>query len=78
MNFKVKEAAEQLSVSPQTVYLLCKTGKLPHVRFGIGRGTIRITDQDLAAYVELCKQETRQATTATALKHIRTPSAGSP
>jgi excisionase family DNA binding protein len=28
----VREAAEALSVSPATVYLLCKRGEIPHVR----------------------------------------------
>ncbi|WP_176064104.1 helix-turn-helix domain-containing protein [Anaeromyxobacter diazotrophicus] len=28
----VREAAEALSVSPATVYALCKRGEMPHVR----------------------------------------------
>jgi excisionase family DNA binding protein len=46
----VKRAAEILNVSRGLVYALVATGKLPSHRFGIGRGTIRIREEDLADY----------------------------
>ena len=48
---KISEAAERLSVSPQTIYGLCQRKLLRHVRIGVGRGAIRIYEEDLAAFV---------------------------
>ncbi len=41
-NLTVKEYATLFGVSAATVYAMCASGKLPHVRLGVGRGTIRI------------------------------------
>jgi len=43
----VKEAAERLGVSPKTLYSLIEARKLPCLRIGKGRGTIRIRPADL-------------------------------
>ncbi len=48
----VKQAAERLSLNPATVYALCASRKLPHARIGVGRGTIRIREEDLDAFLE--------------------------
>jgi excisionase family DNA binding protein len=48
----VKQAAARLNVSQALVYALCQRGKLAHERFGLGRGTIRITEEAVAAYRE--------------------------
>jgi excisionase family DNA binding protein len=45
----VKEAAERLEVSVGTVYALVSAGKLKCHRVGLGRGTIRITEEHIAA-----------------------------
>ena len=47
----VKQAAERLGVSPTTVYGLCQRRWLPHVRIGLGRGAVRIREEDLEEYV---------------------------
>ena len=48
----IKQAAERLNVCPATVYDLCTHRKLRHVRIGgSGRGTIRIDESDLEAFV---------------------------
>jgi excisionase family DNA binding protein len=47
----VKEAAAILHVSPATVYQLCSERKLVHFRVGSGRGTIRVRQEDLDAFV---------------------------
>lgn len=49
MAISVKEAAVRLGVSPSLVYALCASGRLNHYRVGVGRGTIRIEEADLAA-----------------------------
>jgi excisionase family DNA binding protein len=43
----VDQAGKQLGVSRRTITDLCSSGKLPHVRIGNGRGTIRIKPADL-------------------------------
>jgi len=48
----VKETAGQLKVSIATVYLLCEQRLLPHVRIGVGRGTIRVQEEDLKRFLE--------------------------
>lgn len=74
----VRDYAAAYGVSPATVYAMCSAGKLPHVRLGIGRGTIRISED---AVMQTYEQEKRQHE-ATAqdkpsrikLKHLRFPS----
>ena len=48
----VKEAAQSLGVSCGLIYALCASGKLEHERYGIGRGTIRISPQALLQFRE--------------------------
>jgi excisionase family DNA binding protein len=49
----VKEAARRLKVSTATVYSLCESGRLRHVR--ISTHSIRIAAIDLKAYVAACR-----------------------
>jgi excisionase family DNA binding protein len=51
----VGEAAERLGVSESLVYRLCEDRKLPHVRIGCGRGTIRILESDLDEFIQSCR-----------------------
>jgi excisionase family DNA binding protein len=51
----VREAAARLEVTPATVYALCAAGRLGHLRVGVGKGAIRITEADLAAYIAACR-----------------------
>jgi excisionase family DNA binding protein len=46
----VKQAAERLEISPSLVYSLVSAGKLPCTRHGLGRGCIRISEEQLAEY----------------------------
>jgi excisionase family DNA binding protein len=48
---KVKEVAERLEVSADTVYALVSAGKLRCNRIGVGRGTIRVTEEQLAEFL---------------------------
>ena len=59
--FTVKEASALLRVSPALVYALCATGKLAHERYGLGRGTIRISEAALDAYRQACRTEAAQS-----------------
>jgi len=42
----VRDAAQLLRVSEQSIYNLCQTGQLRHQRIGRGRGTIRLSPVD--------------------------------
>lgn len=73
---KVKDVAERLKVSLATVYLLCSQGQLPHVRVGArGKGTIRVKEDDLAAFIETSQAQAHRLTNPAGLKHIKAPSA---
>jgi excisionase family DNA binding protein len=55
--FRVKQVAERLQVSVATVYQLCAEGRIKHHRLGLGRGTIRITVEQLRQYLEETERE---------------------
>jgi excisionase family DNA binding protein len=47
----VTQAAERLEVSQATVYALVASGRLRCNRIGMGRGCIRVSDEQLADYL---------------------------
>ena len=49
----VKQVAERLEVSPSLIYLIIAEGKLRCTRHGMGRGTLRINEEQLAEYLRL-------------------------
>ena len=57
----VTQAALLLNICESVVYGWCGNG-LPHYRFGLGRGTIRIAEADLAAWVQSLKTQKGQET----------------
>jgi excisionase family DNA binding protein len=65
-----KEAAQRLGVSAALVYALCASGKIAHERHGLGRGTIRISEEALAEYRKACQVEAPRSAVA-GLKHIK-------
>ena len=65
-----KETAQRLGVSPALVYALCASGKIRHERHGLGRGTIRISEEALAEYRKTCQAEPPRSAVA-GLKHIK-------
>ncbi len=72
----IRDVAERLKLSPSAVYQLVETGSLAHHRVGNGRGTIRVSEADLLAYLTQCWQgvaEKPALTRAprTKLKHLR-------
>ena len=71
----VIDVAKRLNCSESLVYALCAEGKLLHHRIGVGRGTIRVTEEQLAKLLDDC--ERRGARTPLELKHIRLNGAGS-
>lgn len=73
----VKEAAERLGVSADTVYGLCSAGKIAHARVGLGRGKIKISEEALAAFLQGATPtpkgppQVRAAPRRAKLKHLR-------
>lgn len=51
----VPEVAKRLNVNKQTVYRLCEHNLLANYRIGLGRGTLRIEEDDLEAYLNRAK-----------------------
>jgi excisionase family DNA binding protein len=50
----VKEVAERLGISEASVYQLCATRRLRHLRIGIRRGVIRIPAEALDEFIGKC------------------------
>lgn len=48
---RVREAANRLEVSPATVYALIAAGKLKCSRIGLGRGCIRVQEEQLREFL---------------------------
>lgn len=65
----VKQAAERLGVSATLVYALCAQGKIIHERYGLGRGTIRISEDALGQYRVSCQVTAPHRTHAPAGKN---------
>lgn len=69
--FTIAEVAERLRVSASTVYNLVENGQLECHRIGIGRGTIRISEEQVREYLERSRAGQNYAL---ALRDIKPPS----
>jgi excisionase family DNA binding protein len=73
--FTVREIAERLKVSAACVYALTESGQLGCHRIGLGRGVIRISEENLREYLDRCKAraagETVPRRPRPRLKHIK-------
>ncbi|MEZ6033415.1 MAG: helix-turn-helix domain-containing protein [Planctomycetaceae bacterium] len=70
----VADVAEQLSISQSLVYQIVDAGKIPFLRIGIGRGSIRFQSADIKTYLDSCRVEKVAAQPSRMrlrLKHIR-------
>jgi excisionase family DNA binding protein len=71
----VQDIARILRVSVNTVYQLCADRRLVHFRVGSGRGTIRVRQEDLDAFIAgvTVQQEVPAAPkpSPTKLKHLK-------
>ncbi|HEX5406388.1 MAG TPA: helix-turn-helix domain-containing protein [Pseudonocardiaceae bacterium] len=57
--FKVKDVAGMFAVSSATVYRLVESGELPALRFGTGKGSLRVRGEAVNAYLAACTVPTR-------------------
>ena len=77
MLLKPRQLAERLNVSLSTVYSLVETGRIACHRIGVGRGAVRVSEEQLAEYLESTRRETREPTERRSvsrlpqLKHVR-------
>jgi excisionase family DNA binding protein len=53
--YRVKAVAEMLDVHPATVYRAVEAGRLAALRFGAGKGGLRISGEALLAYLAACQ-----------------------
>ncbi|MFD7653978.1 helix-turn-helix transcriptional regulator [Actinosynnema sp. NPDC059797] len=54
--FRVKAVADLLDVSPATIYRAIESGALRSLKFGSGKGALRIPEDAIADYVKACEQ----------------------
>lgn len=59
MMLTVKQVAKELAMSVASVYQLIKSRKLPSHQFGVGSGGIRVSESDLAAFIDDRRTEKR-------------------
>jgi excisionase family DNA binding protein len=65
----VRDCARRLEVSLSLVYGLIAAGKLKCTRHGLGRGTIRISEEQLVAYL-LAAERGEEIPPQEKLKHL--------
>ena len=71
MLLTVKQVAERLVVSNAIIYRLIDSGKLAAHRIGMGRGTLRVTEEQLNQFLDENKVQQRQRPERKkTLKHI--------
>jgi len=74
MMLKVSQVAEKLNVSESIVYALITAGRLGSHRIGVGRGTIRVSTEDLEADLASCRacqsEQHRRPVPRPHLRHI--------
>ncbi len=70
----VKQVSEKLAVSAACVYRLIDSGRLLAHRIGVGRGTIRVSEEALETYLaasEVHVEKRKSNRTHTPLRHIQ-------
>jgi excisionase family DNA binding protein len=74
MLLKPRDVAQRLNVSLSTVYGLVESGKLACHRIGCRRGAVRVSEQDLDAYVASCRNgiddQPKRTPSRVKLKHV--------
>ena len=75
----VQDVARRLKCSRALIYVLCEKGQLRHHWFGVGRGTIRVSESDLELFLQAAHVEPQRVAPASPVvfKHIRLPVRGS-
>jgi excisionase family DNA binding protein len=48
----IRQVADRLGIARSTAYLLCRRLGIEHLRVGFGRGTIRVSEDALRAFIE--------------------------
>jgi excisionase family DNA binding protein len=67
----VTQVAEQLQVSKSIVYALIEARQLRCHRIGLGRGTIRVSEADLAAYLGQSRAQEKPRLSARPINHLK-------
>jgi excisionase family DNA binding protein len=71
--FTVREIAMKLKVAASTVYSLIQAGKLIACRVGLGRGALRVSEDDLQLYLAATRFVPQPIKTVSSvrLKHLK-------
>jgi excisionase family DNA binding protein len=69
----VAQVADRLSCSRALVYQLCAEGRIAHHRLGLGRGTIRIEEEEVQEYLNETQVSLDMPRAATGFHHLRLP-----
>ena len=67
----VRQTAEFLNVSQSLVYQLVDRGRLACHRIGAGRGTIRISREDVDAFLANCREAPEQPKAKALVSRLR-------
>jgi excisionase family DNA binding protein len=74
---RVRDVAKRLEISNATVYAMIATGKLQCHRIGLGRGVIRISEEQLQEYLAGSQPKANSQPSAAprrvSLKHLHLP-----
>lgn len=73
----VKDAARRLGISAALVYALCREGRIAHQRYGLGRGTLRISEEALQLFQAESEARPCGVAGGRQLRHIKMPAAAS-
>ena len=76
MLLTIRDVAERLNVSPGCVYTLVAQREIAHIRIGVGRGTIRVREEDLMRFLADRAREPRERVPSAPqlkLKHLHLP-----
>jgi excisionase family DNA binding protein len=80
MLLTIRDVAERLNVSPGCVYTLVAQREIAHIRIGVGRGTIRVREEDLMRFLADRAREARTVAVPPPqlkLKHLHLRRSGS-
>lgn len=67
----VSEVAERLKLSLSAIYELIADGQLPSVRLGPKKGAVRVTEEDLQAFIESRRTHPRESSGFSKSKRIK-------
>jgi excisionase family DNA binding protein len=69
----VKQAAQRLEISLSLCYALLASGRLKGTRHGLGRGTWRVSEEQLREYLSSVEAPVPKEEQEKSFRHVRLP-----